>query len=69
MDFVEKLAKWVSENPEAADAPTINMTTKREFTLREMLEQYKKAKEEDVEIVDEELLAVQSQIEEWLKEV
>jgi nucleoside-diphosphate-sugar epimerase len=69
MDLVEKLGKWVSENPEAADAPTINVTTGKEFTIREILEELKKAEAEEIEIVDEEVIAVRGQIEKWLGEV
>lgn len=69
MDMIEKLEKWIEENPDAADAPTINITTGKEFTVRQVLDQLKKAKAEDVEIVDAEVLAITSQIEEWLREV
>ncbi len=69
MDMIEKLEKWVEENPDAADAPTINITTGKEFTVRQVLDQLKKAKAEDVEIVDAEILTITSQIEEWLREV
>ncbi|MCD4843113.1 MAG: hypothetical protein K8R25_01365 [Methanosarcinales archaeon] len=69
MKFIEKLEKWVSEHPEAADAPTVNMNTGRETTIRGILEELKKEKETGIAIVDPEILEVKTNIEEWLEEV
>ena len=66
MDFIEKLDKWVGENPEAADAPTINIKTGKEFTIRGILAELKRAKNEGIEILDEDIVAVQVQNEEWI---
>ena len=64
--LIEKLKTWVEEHPEAADAPTVNMTTQKKFTMREMLEEFTRAKEDEIAIIDEETLEIKSQIEKWL---
>jgi hypothetical protein len=64
---VEKLEKWVSKNPEAADAPTINMTTGKEFTVRGVLEQLKQEKVSGAKIVDPTIIEVKDQIKKWLE--
>lgn len=66
---IDKLEKWVNEHPEDADAPTINMTTGKEFTIREVLGKLKKAEKEGVEILDKDDLEIKGEIEKWLKEV
>ena len=65
--LIEKLKKWVEDNPEAADAPTINLTTQKEFTMREMLDTLLRERDEDVAILDNETLEIKKQIEKWLK--
>jgi sugar-specific transcriptional regulator TrmB len=65
--LIEKLRQWVEEHPEAADAPTVNVTTQKTFTMREMLNEFTRAKEEEIAIVDKETLEIKSQIEKWLK--
>ena len=69
MDFVEKLEKWVSEHPEEADLKTMNVTTGREISIRDVLKELTKEKETKVSIVDEEILAQRREIESWLEEV
>lgn len=66
MDLIAKLEKWVKEHPEEADAPTINMTTGKKFTIREIFEELKKEKESGIAIVDEEILEVKNLTEKWL---
>ena len=36
---MNKLKKWIDEHPEESDTPQINLTTQKEFTIREILEQ------------------------------
>lgn len=69
MDLVEKLEKWVNENPEEADLKTMNVTTGKETSIRDMLEVLKKEKETKVAIVDEAILTQKREIESWLEEV
>jgi hypothetical protein len=66
-ELVEKLMKWVEDNPEAADAPTINLTTQKEFTMREMLSVLIQEKDSRVAILDNETLEIKNQIKTWLK--
>ncbi len=69
MDLIEKLERWVNENPENADVETVNITTGRKFTTRGILVELKREKETGIAIVDEEILEVKSNIEDWLREV
>lgn len=69
MELLEKLEKFVSEHPEAADAPTINLTSGIEFTIREIFDELKREQETGIAIVDPEILEVKSNIERWLEEV
>ena len=64
--LIEKLEKWVAEHPEAADAPTINVTTQKEFTIRGILNELIKERDTKVAIVDKETLEIKRQIEKWL---
>jgi hypothetical protein len=64
--LIEKLEKWVKEHPEDADAPHINLTTQREFTIRGILELLIQEKETRVAIVDEEILKIRDEIEKWV---
>jgi hypothetical protein len=66
---IEKLEKWVKENPEAADAPTINITTGKEFTIRDVLKELKKEKVSGIVSIDKEVIEIKKQIEEWLEKV
>jgi len=65
-EFIEKLKKWVEEHPEAADAPTINITTQKEFTVRKILDELILERDEAVAIVDNETLEIKKQIAKWL---
>jgi len=67
--LIEKLEKWVNENPEEADTAVMNITTGRAITTREMLAELKQEEETKVAIVDEEILQVKNHIENWLAEI
>ncbi|MCK4816450.1 hypothetical protein KA005_11840 [bacterium] len=69
MDLVEKLEKWISEHPEEADVPTINMTTGKESTIRETYELLKKEKETGTRILDKEVLEMKKDVEKWVDEL
>ena len=62
----EKLNVWVQKHPEEADVLHINLTTQRQFTLRDVLGQLKKEKETGVALADEELLQVKDLVGKWL---
>jgi len=66
---VEKLEKWVKENPEAADAMTINMTTGQEFTVRGVLEDLKREKAGEAVLIDRGVQEVRKQVEQWMEEM
>jgi len=66
--LVEKLEKWVAEHPDAADAPTIDITTQKEFTIREVLNQLIQERDTGAAIVDEDILKIKRQIAKWLGE-
>lgn len=65
-ELLEKLEKWVEEHQEAADVPHINITTQKEFTIRNILGQLKQEQESGIAIVDEETLAIKDQIKSWI---
>jgi len=67
-ELVAELEKWVAENPEAADAKTINITTGKEFTLRQILNELKQEQASGKAIADEQVLQVKTQIKKWLGE-
>lgn len=69
MDLVEKLEKWISEHPEEADVPTINMTTGKESTIRETYELLKKEKETGARMLDKEMLEMKKDVEKWVEEL
>ena len=64
--LIEKLEKWVEENPEEADVPHINLTTQKEFTIRGILNQLVEERETGIAMVDEEILEIRNLIETWL---
>jgi hypothetical protein len=66
---IAKLEKWVKENPEGATEPFLNVSTQRKLTLQGIYEELKKEEETGVAIVDEDLLQVVHEVEEWLKGV
>ena len=66
---IEKLEKWVNEHPEEAAEPFLNVSTQRKVTLQGIYEELKKEKDTGVAIVDEDLLQVVLEIEDWLEEV
>lgn len=69
MDLVEKLEKWISEHPEEADVPTINITTGKESTIRETYELLKKEKETGTPMLDKEMLEMKKDVEKWVEEL
>lgn len=66
---IEKLEKWVKENPEAADASTINITTGQEFTIRGVLEDLKKERAGEAVMIDKGVQEVRKQVEAWMEEM
>jgi hypothetical protein len=66
---IAKLEAWINENPEGADEPFMNVTTQRKVTLKMIYEELKKEKDTGVAIVDENLLQVIKDVDDWLKEV
>ena len=68
-DFIAKLEQWVKENKEAAETPTINITTGKEFTIKGLLEKMKREEDEKVSILDPFELKIKSDIEKWLEDV
>jgi hypothetical protein len=67
--FLKKLETWVENHPEEADAPTINLTTQKEFTLRGVLAQLIEEETSGVAILDEEVLQIKEQIKKWIEEM
>lgn len=68
-DIIARLEKWVEENKEASETPTINITTGREFTIKGMLEKMKQESEEKISILDPFELKIKSDIEKWLEDL
>ena len=64
--FLKKLEAWVEDHPEEADAPTIHLTTQKEFTLRDVLAQLIEEEKSGVAIVDEDVLQIKEQVKEWI---
>jgi len=65
-ELVASLERWVEEHPEDAEVKHINLTTMREFTIKEIYEQLKEAQETGVAIIDEEVIEVKEQIRKWV---
>jgi hypothetical protein len=66
---IAKLGSWIANNPEEANEPFMNVSTQRKVTLKGIYEELKKEKETGVAIVDEDLLNVLKDVDQWLKEV
>jgi hypothetical protein len=64
-----KLEEWVKANPEGATEPFMSVTTQRKVTLKGIYEELQKEEETGVTIVDEDLLQVIREVDDWLKEV
>lgn len=64
--FLERLEKWVEEHSESADVQHINLTTGKEFTIREILHQLRREKETGVMIADKDFLDIAEQVKKWL---
>lgn len=69
MTDILKLEKWIKEHPEEAAEPFLNVKTQRKVTLRGIYEELKNEKDTGVAIVDEDLLQVIREVDDWLKEV
>jgi DNA-binding IclR family transcriptional regulator len=64
-----KLEQWVEANPSEAEEPFMNITTQRTITLKTVYEELKQEKETGVAIVDEEVLSIVRELDDWLGEV
>jgi len=78
-DSIDKLKKWVDEHPEEADAKQINLTTGKEFTMREVLNDVVDADKQGIivkegvvllgKVVDKEKLEIIDNTENWIKRI
>lgn len=66
---IAKLETWINEHPEEAAEPFMNVSTQRKVTLKAICEELKTEQETGVAIVDEDLLQVVREVDDWLKEV
>lgn len=64
-----KLEKWIKAHPEEAAEPFLDVSTQRKVTLQGIYEELKNEKDTGVAIVDEDLLHVIREVDDWLKEV
>jgi len=65
--FLAKFRAWVEENPEEAGVTQINLTTQKEFTLREILDQLIQAETSEAVMLDEEVLEIKEQVQKWIE--
>jgi hypothetical protein len=65
--FLAKFRAWVEENPEEAGVTQINLTTQKEFTLREILDQLIEAETSEAVMLDEEVLEIKEQVQKWIE--
>jgi hypothetical protein len=65
--FLAKFRAWVEENPEEAGVTQINLTTQKEFTLREILDQLIEAETREAVMLDEEVLEIKEQVQKWIE--
>lgn len=65
--FLAKFRAWVEENPEEAGVTQINLTTQKEFTLREILNQLIEAETSEAVMLDEEVLEIKEQVQKWIE--
>jgi hypothetical protein len=78
-DTINKLKKWVEENPEQADVKQINLTTQKEFTMREVLNEVVEADNQGIllkagavvlgKVLDKDELEVIDETERWIKRI
>jgi len=76
---IVKLKEWVDEHPEEADVKQINLTTGKEFTMREVLNEVVEADNQGVilkegvvilgKVVDKEELEIIDNTESWIKRI
>lgn len=64
-----KLGQWVSDHPEEASEPFMNVSTQRSVTVESLYHELKQQEETGVAIVDEDLLETIERLEEWLGEI
>lgn len=64
-----KLENWVNDHPAEAAEPFMNVSTQRKVTIKGVYDELKRQKDTGVAIVDEDLMQVVQEIDEWLKEV
>lgn len=67
MTILEKLEQWISEHPEEAKEPFMNVSTQRTLTLEQLLSALQEESKTGVILVDEELLELKNQVTEWLE--
>ncbi|MFX1476979.1 MAG: hypothetical protein ACFFCI_02495 [Promethearchaeota archaeon] len=78
-DSISKLKKWVEENPEEADVKQINLTTGKEFTMREVLNKVVEADDKGIvlqegivilgKVIEKEDLEIIDNTERWIKRI
>lgn len=78
-DSINKLKKWVEEHPKEADAKHINLTTGKEFTMREVLNEVVEADNQGIilkegvvvlgKVVDKEDLEIIDKTESWIRRI
>lgn len=78
-DSINKLKKWVDEHPELADVKQINLTTGKEFTMREVLNKVVEADNQGIilkegvvvlgKVMDKEELEIINNTENWIKRI
>lgn len=66
---LEKLQTWVQEHPEEAAEPFMSITTQRKVTLQGIYDELAAEQETGIAIVDEDLLSVIREVDDWLREV
>jgi len=69
MTDIAKLENWIKQHPEEADEPFMNVSTQRKVTLKGVYEELQKEQETGVAVVDEDLLNVIRDVDDWLKEI
>ena len=63
---IQKLENWVNTHPKEADLRSINITTGKSYSVREMLVLFKKEEDTHSYKTDEEHFIIKRQMEAWL---
>jgi hypothetical protein len=66
IELIKKLEQWVTTHPQDADTKHINLTTQKEFTMREVLEQLIDERDKGIAIADNEINRVVGEVEKWI---